>query len=654
MSAINSIAPSVRPLTQYELDALIQRAITSVPIKAEYERAALVPFFAAIGFTLKPFKWQVAEAAVLYDHIQNCIKDMQQYLSYFVKAPASSPFVGWQRDVPPFPGYRLLQIYNAIEAHSSLEYRLHAHPIRKKIDETFAPYLQIKPPPIPYPMERRFEHTWICGTNGSGKTTLLKRLILHDLKADKPPSVVVVEDQADLIPWLTRLDLFHPKHGKLKDKLILFSPSQPPPPINIFDRYTGGEEGIEDTLDILRYIFGKLDVDMTGLQGSLFEPCARFLLTFPDIIGKAASLNDFVRLLGSPTPREYLDAIKLLDTDPQTAQGQARVFMDGLFHTETFKNTKTELQRRLATIGTRGYLGRMLSVEETGLNLYKLLNEGTVIAIDAAGLGDSSTLYGQVCISLVLQAIFARHTIPQQSRKPTFLYVDEAQKYFDVKTRNVLTNARKFRMGGVFAHQQLSDFKENGLEPYLTGQTSIRIVGRAPPTDYTRLAAYVNARPGATAAQLHDPQFIANLPDHHFACWIRNVTKPHGIIVSVDAELVENELGMDKDGHDELLRKNRQKMQQRRKQQSQQPPNGSGRNAPPPSQPNSEPPPRWTKENARDLAETAKQFAHAIYEGNKKRADELQARMDDLLDRKDASERYYGEDPDPENRSYRL
>ncbi len=404
--------------------------------------------------------------------------------------------------------------------------------------------------PVPYDYKQRFEHTWICGTTGSGKSTLLKRLILHDLDAEKPPSLIVMENAGDVIPWLTHLDHFHPEHGKLKDKLYIFTPSQPPPAINIFHRYAEGETAIEDTLSIFRYLFDCFDIDLTGHQGLLFTPCIRFLLSFPETVGRDANLADLIHLLEVPMPRVYREAAERLD-DPIL-----RAFILGMFNDKMYEDRKKELITRLIGIRNDGYLGRMLSTESTGLSLYKLLNDGAVIAIDTAGLGGNSTKYGRLCIALVLNAIFARFTIPERDRKPTFLFVDEAQTVMDDKTRDLLQSARKFKLGGVFAHQQLADLTASKLEPYLSGQTSIRLIGRAPAGDWNSLAAYVYARPGATAAQRHDPEFIGRQEGHHFACWIREVT-PQGVSVSVDAALVDNAKPMGERAYEELLLNNR-------------------------------------------------------------------------------------------------
>lgn len=534
----------------------------------DFRHPLLEAYFAIIPRIVQEAKPRRMHAETVKNHIAGAAAQMHGYVQSLLKETPPSPLIGSLRTDVIFPGYNILKMPSftkRLTYSDEGDYYIEpleagmpgSHPLYAALDEAFRPIWKIPQPGIPYEYDRRFEHTWICGTTGSGKSTLLKRLILHDLEAEKPPSLVVLENRGDVVPWLTRLGLFHPKHGKLKDKIIIFSPSQPPPAINPFYRYVEGETGVEDTMSILRYLFSSLDVDMTGKQGSLFEPCARFLLTFPDTLGTTASLRDFSRLLANPTPPEYLAAISKLDRDPQTAQGQVREFMEDMFNSPTYKDTKNELRQRIETIRTRGYLGRMLSAETTGLNLYKHLNEGGVIAIDAAGLGDNSALYGRVCIALVLQAVFARFAIPDQYRKPTFFYVDEAQYYFDIKTRELLTNARKFKMGGVFAHQQLDDLKESGLEPYFSGQTSIRFIGRAPAGDWSTLAAYVDASPGATAAQRHDPEFIGRQRDHHFACWIRGVTVPHGVSVTVDAEKVAAQRPMDDRAYEELLLNNR-------------------------------------------------------------------------------------------------
>ena len=48
---------------------------------------------------------------------------------------------------------------------------------------------------------------------------------------------------------------------------------------------------------------------------------------------------------------------------------------------------------------------------------------------------------------MLAQAALERSTIPEDDRTPTFVYVDEAQEYFDDTIETILSQARKYRVG---------------------------------------------------------------------------------------------------------------------------------------------------------------------------------------------------------------
>ena len=192
----------------------------------------------------------------------------------------------------------------------------------------------------------------------------------------------------------------------------------------------------------------------------------------------------------------------------------------------------------------------MLSSSQTRINLYETLNAGGVVMIDAAGMGDTAPMFGRICIALVLQAVFARYRIEQRYRKPTFLFVDEAQYYFDTSTTKLLTDARKFKLGGVFAHHGLKDLSDD-LRSYLMGETGIRMVGRPFPEDLTGLARALHTT----------PEVLTSQPQYHFTTWIDEVTKKGPVSASVDASIVENADQMDEDAYKFFAKKNRKRVE---------------------------------------------------------------------------------------------
>src|SRR4051812_10447473 len=111
------------------------------------------------------------------------------------------------------------------------------------------------------------------------------------------------------------------------------------PAINVFHGHD--PENIEDALSILRYMFTGLKVDLTGHQNLVFTPCARFLMYFPQTMGRDATLDDFTRLLEGPMPAEFREAVV------KVPEKNNREFMLGAFNDAMYDDRKKELLSRL-------------------------------------------------------------------------------------------------------------------------------------------------------------------------------------------------------------------------------------------------------------------------------------------------------------------
>lgn len=72
-------------------------------------------------------------------------------------------------------------------------------------------------------------------------------------------------------------------------------------------------------------------------------------------------------------------------------------------------------------------------------------------------------------------------------RTPTYLYVDEAQDYFDETIKSLLTQGRKFNFGLILAHQNLAQLRPR-LRAVIMGNTTIKVVGGVSDSDARALA----------------------------------------------------------------------------------------------------------------------------------------------------------------------
>src|SRR5579871_351056 len=160
------------------------------------------------------------------------------------------------------------------------------------------------PVPVPLPYEQRFQHTQIIGGSGAGKTQLLQHLILHDLKTEPRPSIVVIDSQGALIKNISRLALFDYKPP------IIISPKSPSA-INIFDvkrlgtyDETEKEQVIAAAIETLDYLFSGFGIELTGKQGILFRYSVRLMLALKTA-GHTPTILDMVALqIGRASCRE--------------------------------------------------------------------------------------------------------------------------------------------------------------------------------------------------------------------------------------------------------------------------------------------------------------------------------------------------------------
>lgn len=346
--------------------------------------------------------------------------------------------------------------------------------------------------PISVPQKTRFEHHHIVAGTGHGKTQTLQSMILNDLDrvAKGNASIVVLDSQGDLIDKIKHLDIFGP-NGPLHGKLIVIDPQdiEYPVALNLFDvgidRINGyseldKEQSINSVLELYEFVLGSLlDAKMTQKQSLLFRYITRLMLTIPD-----ATIFTFKDLLtpgGADLYREHIEKL----------QGSARDFFLTEFDGGEFKETKKQVLRRLWGILENQTFERMFSHPKSKLDIYEEMNAGKVILINTAKAllkGQGTEFFGRFFIAMIAQAAQERSVIPENERMPTFVYVDEAADYFDENIGIILSQARKYKVGMILAHQYLSQLQGN-LKDGVFSNTSIKFAGGVSNKDASAIAA---------------------------------------------------------------------------------------------------------------------------------------------------------------------
>ena len=332
-------------------------------------------------------------------------------------------------------------------------------------------------------------------------------MIYNDLlkAAEGKGSVVVIDSQGDLIRTISHLELFDPgRPGSLADKLVLIDPDdvEYPPALNLFDlemgdlaRYDAAdrEKLLNGTIALYEYIFGALlGAELTNRQSVIFRYLARLMMVIPN-----ATIHTLIELMEDGEPlRPYMAEL----------DGSARRFFETQFFTPIYDDTKRQVLHRLWGVLSNPTLERMFSHPRNKVDLFEAMNSGKIVLINTAKdllKTEGCQLFGRFFISLIAQAALQRAAIPEDRRRSTFVYIDEAHEYFDDTIDELLNQARKFRVGMVLAHQNLDQLSER-LRATIMASTSIKFAGGVSARDASAFAREMRC----------DPEFVQGMRKH--------------------------------------------------------------------------------------------------------------------------------------------
>lgn len=373
------------------------------------------------------------------------------------------------------------------------------------------------------PEHIRYEHTTIVGGSGHGKTSLLQHLILGDIEKAIAGGggFAVIDPKGTLIDLIAQQACFAPGRGSLADRLLIIDPKrdiQYPPSLNMFD--LGVDDAALDpaeqmsvrnnALALIEYMFSDLlRVGTTGRQGVSFKYIGDLMLQIPG--AHLLTLLDFLE-----HPDQYTQYFGQLDETTRT-------YLESQFLTERFDTTRNGLAERVYGVLQLPMMKAMFANTKTKVHLGNAINEGKILLIkaDEAFLTtEGCSLFGGVWIALMFQAALARSAIPREQRRGFTLYIDEASMFFSDRLRQLLIKAREYKIGAVFAFQDLEQIESRQVRASVMGSTSTKLVGGLNAHDRHAFAAEMNCSEDFLKTPRKDEARLRT----QFAGFIRGIT----------------------------------------------------------------------------------------------------------------------------------
>ena len=303
--------------------------------------------------------------------------------------------------------------------------------------------------------EDRRRHVYIIGQTGTGKSALITNMAAEDIAQGK--GVAVLDPHGDLIEKL--LALVPPERA---DDVVLFDPGYIKKPIGLnmleydFDKPEQKTFIVNEMLSIFDRLY-----DMKTAGGPMFEMYMRnaLLLLMEDASNEPATLMEVPRIF---TDNEY------------RARKLERITNPVVFDFWTKEATKVGGEASLSNMSpyitskfnnfiANDYMRPIIGQPYSSFNFRKLMDDRKILLVNLSKgrIGDiNANLLGMIIVGKLLMAAFSRIDTPENERRDFNLYIDEFQNFTTDSISTILSEARKYRLNLVIAHQFIAQLQE--------------------------------------------------------------------------------------------------------------------------------------------------------------------------------------------------
>ena len=320
----------------------------------------------------------------------------------------------------------------------------------------------------------RRRHMYLIGKTGMGKSTVLENMIIDDIRAGR--GVAVVDPHGDLAEKIMQ---YIPAE-RVKD-VVYFNPADMEYPI-AFNVVEQVEHHLQHLVASgLIGVFQKLWADSWGPRLEyILRNAILAILDFP-----GSTLLGVVRMLSDKAYRKrVVSNIK----DPVVKAFWEKEFASyaDKFASEAVSPIQNKVGQFLSSALMRNIVGQVKS----SIDLRDIMDNGKILIMNLSKgrIGeDNSALLGAMMITKIQLAAMSRVDIPEKERRDFYLYIDEFQNFSTDSFANILSEARKYRLDLILAHQYIEQLTEK-VKPAVFGNVGTMISFRVGASDAEELA----------------------------------------------------------------------------------------------------------------------------------------------------------------------
>lgn len=309
--------------------------------------------------------------------------------------------------------------------------------------------------------EDRFRHFYIIGQTGTGKSSIIQLMARQDFNNGK--GVCVVDPHGslieDLLPYIPR---------SRADDVILFNPADTERPLglNILEGKTPEERDLIalDAMNMMVKMFGE-EIFGPRIQDYFRNGC----LTLMEDQEEGGAITDLVRLFTDDEWQKY----KVSKVKNQIVRSFWEKQMAA-----TGQREKQEMipyfAAKFGQFTTNSLIRNIVGQTKSAFDIGECMNSGKILLMNLSKglIGDiNSQLLGMMIVNKIQVAAMRRQRETSSERKDFFLYIDEFQNFVTPSIESILSEARKYRLGLILAHQYIDQLEKDSK---LAGAVSLK------------------------------------------------------------------------------------------------------------------------------------------------------------------------------------
>jgi len=293
----------------------------------------------------------------------------------------------------------------------------------------------------------RRRHTYVVGKTGMGKTALLENMAIQDIR--RGDGIGFVDPHGEAAEKL----LNYVPENRIDD-VIYFNPAdlQFPIAFNIMEGVS--QEHRHLLASGLMGVFKKIWPDVWSARMEyILNNAVLALLEYPDstLLGVHKMLSD----------EEYRKKVVDEVNDPVVKSFWVNEFAR---YSERYEvRAVAAIQNKIGQLIAAPLIRNIIGQVESSIDIREAMDQQKILIVNLSKgrIGeDASRLLGSMLVAKLQLAAMSRVDTPEEERKDFYLYVDEFQNFATESFVNILSEARKYRLDLILAHQYIAQMED--------------------------------------------------------------------------------------------------------------------------------------------------------------------------------------------------